>query len=143
MKSLLGISRRPDISFYRNGRIDITARVARKLNIQSGDVLDIVFDGIEYYLYIRQKGTFVVGRHEAQCFPTKQGSHNFRAHSVRLCQEVMRLSGEYDVARLPIGEYELRDGIPSVTLIVRNNLNNHEDCSNSQIPISYDKRNKI
>ena len=90
-----------------------------------------------------QKGTFVVGRHEAQCFPTKQGSHNFRAHSVRLCQEVMRLSGEYDVARLPIGEYELRDGIPSVTLIVRNNLNNHEDCSNSQIPISYDKRNKI
>lgn len=137
MKSLLGYSRRPDISFHRNGRIDITARVAHKLNLQAGDVIDVAFDRVEFYLYVRQKGTAIKGRHEAQCWPTKRGSHNFRAHSSRLCRNVLALSGATDVARLPIGELEQRNGLPAVILIVKNNI------STFTIPISYDQRDKI
>mgnify|MGYP001023253787 CR=1 FL=1 len=138
MKSLLGNSRRPDVTFYKSGRIDITARVAHKLCLSEGDVIDVASDGMEYYLYVRTKGIYTEGKHEAQCWPTKKGSHNFRAHSVRLCHNVMCLSGAEEVARLPIGDFELRNGYPSVILIVRNNLS--EDIANSQIPISYDKR---
>ena len=42
MASLLGNTRRPDISFYKNGRIDIASRVVRMLDIQEGDwILDL------------------------------------------------------------------------------------------------------
>lgn len=100
-------------------------------------MIDVAFDGLEYYLYVRQKGTAIKGRHEAQCWPTKRESHNFRAHSSRLCRNVLALSGATDVARLPIGELEQRNGLPAVILIVKNNI------STFTIPISYDQRDKI
>ena len=139
MKSLLGNSRRPDISFHKNGRIDITARVAKKLNLQTGDVIDVAFDGVEYYLYIQHKSNELIGKHESQCFPTKRGSNNFRAYSARLCRNIIDLSDAEDVVRLPVGEYEERNGYPSVVLIACNNLSDREYLSNSQIPISYDE----
>ena len=45
-------TRRPDITFYRNGRIDITASVAERLSLRAGDVIDIARGKEEYYLYV-------------------------------------------------------------------------------------------
>lgn len=122
MKSLLGSSRKPDVTFHHDGRIDITARVAHKLGILPGDVIDVSFDGIEYFLYIRHRGTSLTGKHEAQCFPTKRHSHNFRAHSVRLCRDILRISRSSCVARLSVGESERHDGKTYLTLIICNQL---------------------
>lgn len=97
-------TRRPDITFHSDGRIDITARVAKALSLHPGDVIDIAHDSSEYYLYVKHHNT--VGRHEAQCYATNHGKicNNLRAHSKRLCQAVLKVNGNYLTARLPVGE---------------------------------------
>lgn len=125
MTSLLGNnSRRPDISFHTNGTIDITARVAKMLNLADGDVIDVALDDGEYYLYVRWRGKFISGNYEAQVHPTKRGSHNFRAHSAKLCRNVLRYSGvdNNDVVRLPVGDYQVWNEHPSAILIIQNNI---------------------
>lgn len=122
MKSLLGHTRKPDISFHANGRIDITAHVAHILGISNGDVIDVAIEGREYYLYVRQRSSECRGRHEAQCWSTKPRSHNFRAHSHRLCHAILQVSGVDIVARLPIGETRQINDKKMVTLIIYNNL---------------------
>ena len=86
MIRLLENTRRPDITFNRNGRIFISARVARLLSLSPGDALNIALHDNEYLLYVTHKP---FGRHEAQCYPTKQGSHNFCANSARLARALM------------------------------------------------------
>ena len=41
MIKLLERTRRPDITFSRNGRISITARVVRLLSLQPGDSINV------------------------------------------------------------------------------------------------------
>lgn len=108
MTSLLPNSRRPDVSFYPDGRIDITARIAKMLELQSGDVIDVAAHYGEYLLYVRLRASECVGRHEAQVYPTKKGkrpSHNFRAYSHSLNQELLKVVyGKSSMAaRLPAG----------------------------------------
>lgn len=87
MNNILKTTRRPDISFYPDGRIDITARVTKALSLQPGDVIDILTDGVEFYLYIKYKKA--LGRHHAQLFPTNKGMcNNLRAHSVALTKAI-------------------------------------------------------
>ena len=44
MESLLGNTRKHDLSFFRDGHIDITARVAKCINIEEGDIIDIYWE---------------------------------------------------------------------------------------------------
>jgi hypothetical protein len=83
-------TRRPDISFFRSGKIDITSRVARLLAITPGDVLDIAVEDGEYYLFVRVRSGRAMGRHQAVCIPTKHGARNFRAYSVGLSAAMLR-----------------------------------------------------
>lgn len=89
MKSLLGNTRRTDITFYDNGRIDISSHVAKILNLQKGDVIDIMECENEYYIYVKFHAP--IGRHESTCFPTKNRSHHFRAWSRRLCLAMIKI----------------------------------------------------
>ena len=106
MERLLGNTRRPDVSFYKNGRIDITARTARLIDLRAGDVVDVAIDGGEYYLYARVKADKAAGRHEAVCRATNSGPRcrNLRAYSRRLCDKVLKAAGTQGSARLPVGE---------------------------------------
>ncbi|MBR2747157.1 MAG: hypothetical protein IKD95_02210 [Bacteroidales bacterium] len=108
MESILGSrSRRPDIRFCSNGRIDISSRVVRALGIQEGDVLDILHDSDEYYLYVRLKAEETVGRHEARCVktnPSIKRPHYFRAYSRTLCGAVLQAAGVTDRASLFAGD---------------------------------------
>lgn len=89
MKKLLEHNRRPDISFSRKrGTIRITARVARVLALRPGDVINIAVSNGEYLLYALHIANGI-GRHEAQCYPTKKGSGNYCANSVRLCRSLL------------------------------------------------------
>lgn len=90
MQPLLKNTRRHDITFHRNGLIRITARVARCLNLNPGDSINIAFDAGEYLLFSIHHHT---GRHKAQCHPSKRGSRNFCAHSVSLSSQIFTVLG--------------------------------------------------
>jgi len=104
--TILGNTRRPDVSAFSNGRIDITARVSALLDLVPGDVIDICVnaDG-EHLLYVRHKGSSLVGRHEAQLHATKPGkrSRNLRAYSVKLARSLLKASDCRGSAHLPVG----------------------------------------
>lgn len=102
MQSILGNTRKADITFYASGRIDISARVAKHLQLSRGDVLDIMIDQDEFYLYVRLRSPN--GRHEACVFPSNRQGKHFRASSKRLCSAILDVSGVTDKARLCVGE---------------------------------------
>ena len=126
MTSLLEDSRRPDITFHNDGRIDITARLVRKLGIGKGDVIDVKTDGIEYFLYVRHRAADLSGTHEAQCYPTNSGkSHNFRCYSARLCKALIgKVAASAKQLKLQAGSAIELPVIckPAVPLITRNPL---------------------
>ncbi|WP_301747130.1 AbrB/MazE/SpoVT family DNA-binding domain-containing protein [uncultured Duncaniella sp.] len=84
METLLNHTRRPDITFCRNGRIFISARVARLLDISPGDSINISVTDGEFLLFA-MRHPFGLGRHIARCYPTKKHSRNLSANSVELC----------------------------------------------------------
>lgn len=96
MKKLLEHTRRPDISFSRKrGAIHITARVARVLALRPGDSINIAVRNGEYLLYaVRHLNS--IGRHQARCYPTKRGGHNYCAYSVHLCRALLDAVGVRD-----------------------------------------------
>lgn len=87
--------RQPDVTFYRNGRIDITSRVSRILGLQPGDVIDVAVSQGEYYLYVRAKGRELHGRYAAQCYQTNKGNrrNNYRAYSKKITDLVLQVAG--------------------------------------------------
>ncbi|WP_301345924.1 MULTISPECIES: hypothetical protein [Muribaculaceae] len=88
MKNLLKHTRRPDITFYRNGRIRIAANVVRALSLRSGDSINIACANGEYLLFAIHH-TNAIGRHVARCYPSKNGGKNFCATSVSLCRSML------------------------------------------------------
>lgn len=120
MDALLQNQRRPDISFSRRrGIISVSARVARALDLSPGDALVVTRTGAEYLLHaIRPQ--CLVGRFEAQCYPTKKGSRNFRAYCVRLCRAVLDEAGiTADMAAFAVGHPLVHHGktfLPIITL---------------------------
>lgn len=108
MNSLLGIPRRPDVIFRSNGNFDLTARVVRSLRILPGDVVDILTDGTEYYLYVARHADAIPPgcRYHAHVYPSKPRprAHHFRGYSARLCRAILAACGEPSVARLPCGQ---------------------------------------
>lgn len=88
MKKLLEHTRRPDISFSRNGIIRITARLAHILSINPGDTINISLSNNECLLHAAHIQN-PIGRHKACCYPTKKGSVNYCANSVHLCRALL------------------------------------------------------
>lgn len=147
MNKLLNHTRRPDIAFNRNGIIRITARVARALSLQPGDTINITLfnNGIQCrhmqgetcscpaerrrncnlveYLLSATRHTDNIGRYEAQCYPTKKGSNDYRANSVRLCRTLLDSAGITDPkAAFMVGEIFQRDSITYIPIITRRPL---------------------
>lgn len=120
MIKLLEHTRRPDISFSRKrGTIRITAKVARVLALRPGDSINIAVSNGEYLLHaVPLVNNF--GRHEAQCYPTKKGSHNYCANSVRLCRSLLDSVGiKADKVAYMVGEAFVRGNttyVPIITL---------------------------
>ena len=124
MHSILDNTRRPDVTFYPNGRIDITARVAKILDLHQGDVIDIADNGgIEYLLYIKYRGETLVGNHESVCRQSKRRSRNFRAYSKRRgCCGVGVAGRKDEPLRIHAGEVlTYKDYGKMVSLITRMN----------------------
>jgi hypothetical protein len=126
MKSLLGITRRSDVIFRADGRFDLTSRVVRALGISPGDVVDVLSDGSEYYLYVASHAENTsCGRFEAQVYLSKPkgGGLHFRGTSSRLCKAMLAVCGAVNKAALPCGNVTVdSQGRKLLPIIVRLNL---------------------
>lgn len=123
MQSILGNTRKTDITFHADGRIDISARVSKVLSLQRGDVIDVLVGNGEVYLYVKHHAP-TVGRHEAACFPTHSGSRHFRAWSGRLCRYMIKASGlNIDRVELSVGEKVTLDVGVALPIIYKYVLN--------------------
>lgn len=117
MVSLLGNSRKHDIVVFNSGRIDISARIAKMLNIQDGNILDIMIDKGELLLYVKHRNP-VFGKHEAVVkFSNRYGKH-CRLHSKKIAQFIIDKTNGLTSVRLSIGEpvfYENEMMLPIIT----------------------------
>ena len=118
MIKLLERTRRPDITFSRNGRISITARVVRLISLS----INVAFHlGECYLLAVRHQNA--IGRHVAQCHPTKKGSKNYCASSVLLARLMLDNCGiKEQRASFMIGQAEKRDGETVLPIIFKHPL---------------------
>lgn len=98
MQGILSNTRKADITFHGNGRIDITSAVSVSLGLAVGDVINICTDKHgQHFLVVEHKACRIAGRHQAKVYATKRGkrhSRNLRAYSVRLCRAMMKLHGD-------------------------------------------------
>lgn len=119
IRSILGNTRRPDITIHASGQIDITAYIAETLDLQEGDSIDILTDGVEYYLYVAARKTNASGRHHALCRPSKAGSRHFRAYSRPLVTAILSQCGSRKHAAFTIGLPTLINGHKAIPIITR------------------------
>lgn len=102
MQSILGNTRKADITFHDNGRINISARVSKLLELSHGDVIDIMDGQGEIYLYVKHRVP-VVGRHEGMVFRSNKNGNHCIASSVMLCRYIITRCGESGKVRLCCG----------------------------------------
>lgn len=116
MKTLLGITRKPDLVVHRDGMIEIKSRLVKQLAMREGDIIDVMVDKGEFYLFVRIHNDDVVGNHCGRVRSSnkyKYFSHNFRAQSRKLADAIIEAAGwtEDKPLRLAAGECEAFDEI--------------------------------
>lgn len=119
MKSILPNSRKHDISFHASGKIDISAHIARKLTLAPGDVIDIVQEQSEWYLYVKLRSGKYAGRYEGRVWATTHGKGTFRTYSKALANAVLSAAGASGRLRCPCGAEIERDNRKYITIIYR------------------------
>ena len=119
MKSFLHNSRKHDISFHPSGKIDISAHIARRLALAPGDVIDIVHDSGEWYLYVKLRAGAYTGRHNGKVWATANGKGTFRTCSKALTNAVLSAAQTTGRLRCPCGAEVERDNKKYITIIYR------------------------
>lgn len=123
MKSIIPQARKHDISFHASGKVDISARIARRLSLAPGDVIDIVQEFGELYLYVRLRSGYYSGRFEGTVCATSKGRGTFRCWSKAITDAVMRMAKpDTTTLRCPCGDQMFRDGEKYITIIYRLHL---------------------
>jgi anaerobic selenocysteine-containing dehydrogenase len=89
--------------FHSSGRIDITARVAKSLGLQHGDIVDIMHDRGEWYLYIKYHAP-VYGRHEGMAYRSNARGNHFRVWSKALCNAILKECQASDKVKLCVSD---------------------------------------
>jgi len=130
MRSIIGNCRRPDITFYAGGRIDITSRVAKQLELHDGDSIDIGQQGSEYFLYVRRRFCPDTSfGFEATVHATKRHTRNFRAWSVRLCRALLAIYEAKEIVSPQLGKPLHNDIYGIVIPLIEINLAENEQGS--------------
>lgn len=120
--SILGPRRRPDITFHSDGRIDITARISRALDISPGDAIDILALDGEYFLCAssHDPAAPLSPRFIAVCRPTKPRSRHFRTWCRPLARAVIDITlPGASAASLAAGDTTIICGQKAIHLITR------------------------
>ncbi len=120
IEHIIPTSRRCDLTFHSDGRIDLTAHVAKALGIAPGDVINIASTSdrhAEHYLYVSRRATETIGRHAGTCRPAKSG-HYLRAFSKQLTTHMQRLCHVSGTLRLRVGTAEEVCGLGTALPII-------------------------
>ncbi len=117
LTSILGSTRKADITFHPNGKIDITSRIVKALDIRAGDVIDIMKGGGEFYLFVSSRSSDNCGRHQAVCYPSKRGAHHFRTYSIALTIAIIPASSR--AVGFPAGEVVEVNGHRAIPIITK------------------------
>ena len=113
-RKVIGITRRSDITFHSDGRIDITAHVAKALGMHGGDVINIaeVSDHFtERYLYVARRSGETTGRHCGTCRPVKHNGNYLRTYSRQLTRYALRKAGGASSISFRVGVAEEVEGL--------------------------------
>lgn len=119
MENILN-SRKWDISFHEDGKIDITAGITKKLGIRAGDVINVCADKStgEHYFYVQSRKENIVGRRKAVCWEAKQGNY-LRACSTELSRYIRKICKSPGDIHLMCGEMTtlpiIGNAIPLIT----------------------------
>lgn len=92
MPKIIPVTRCGDITFHLDGRIDLTAHVAKALSLRPGDVINIArIEGrfCEHYLYVARRSYETTGRHSCTCHPVKNNGRYMRVFCKRLTGYVL------------------------------------------------------
>lgn len=103
MEKLISTTRRPDITFYASGMINITTRVANILCLTSESCVNIAKEKGEYLLFAEHYDG-MIGSHAARCYPVNAGGRYFRANSITLCSAMLEACGVSGKAPLMCGD---------------------------------------
>lgn len=98
MPNVLGNTRKPDVFFRKDGRIDITASASKLLNLEAGDCINIWSDESGLYLY----ATKPVGQHRAVCRIVNKRSRYLRASCKELTDFINSVTGDKET-HIPVG----------------------------------------
>jgi hypothetical protein len=123
IEKVLCKTKKADLTFFYNGKINITAHVSHSLGLNAGDAVNIakVENGwTEYYLYIERRANEMRGQYEGVCAVTHGDGHNLRVFNCRLSRYILALCGTTEPVSLSIGEPEEVEGLGlAVPIIIR------------------------
>lgn len=118
--------RKPDIVIRNGGVINLSANVVSRLELREGDVISLLEDKSECYIYVQCRREDAIGSYSGVCRPSKQGSRHLRAHSSVLCSYLSSKLGGKNID-LIVGELVT---IPSVgnalPIIMRNRYDSRD-----------------
>ena len=120
MEKLLPATRRPDITFHSDGRILITARIARILNLNAGSFINVAVHDGEYLLFA---GSATLGNHTARCHAVNPTGRYIRANSVMLSRAMLSACNATTTAALMCGQAVEIAGQTYVPIITRTVIN--------------------
>jgi bifunctional DNA-binding transcriptional regulator/antitoxin component of YhaV-PrlF toxin-antitoxin module len=96
MKSLFGAkTRNSDIIMYKNGTITFTSYVYKTLNLEEGDVIDIIQDN-DNELYIVLKIKKAIGKHKGKLKLNKKGVKTLHTHTKEVVKYMFEFCNEKD-----------------------------------------------
>ena len=121
METILSTTRRPDLTFHADGRIYITARVARILRLSPDSCINVALHKGEYLLFA-QNYERMIGNHTARCHSVNKAGRYFRANSVALCRAMLDVCGVSLRAALMCGEPMTINGKTYLPIITRTTI---------------------
>lgn len=86
---IIPTTRRGDVTFHADGRIDLTAHVTKSLDLHVGDVINIIKTGGDYpehLLYRARRASDTIGRHACVCHATRERGRYLRVFNKRMAQ---------------------------------------------------------
>lgn len=117
MQRVLTKTRLHDITFCRDGKIRIGARLSKAIDLRPGDCVGIADKAGEYLLYAVKNPP---GRQLARCHSSKGQSRNLCANSVELCRIILDKAGvKLWKASFPAGDSVEIDGRIYIPIITR------------------------
>lgn len=123
---ILKQTRRHDVVFCRDGIIRISANIAKILDIQPGDCINIDADRGEYLLYIYHRASVVhpeLAQYPAACHKAKANCRNMVTRCKTLANAILDIAGVQDFkAGFYCGEPVDKDQHRYLPIITRNPL---------------------